>query len=444
MGLKQLVAKAFNLQGNSHPNGVGRSASDSWTPPASYAWNWWQQDKPMLGNGFENNTTVEACVVTISQSIAQLPIKHMRDDGKGGKEEIKNSAVTRVMRKPNPYQTKSEFFVDLVRKMLLTGNGYGVATRNGRFEIDAIYPQLRMSPYVSYDAKDVYYSGADNTLIELDQMIPSRNVLHVKMHTNQHPLIGCTPLEAVMMSAATGNSIQGHTNAFFNNMSRPSGVLSTDMTLTPEQTKALRERFSEVTEDLATGGTPILTSGLKYQSISMSAVDAEIIKTYQMTIGDIARVYRVPLELIGASDKPTAGSTENLMRFFVTSGLGFIIEHLENSLERLFDLPAGESIELDPAILLEATMKDKFESLKIATTGGIMSPNEARNKVGLSDVTDGDVPLVQMQMVELGVGSKMLEAEESTTPNETEPNAQTPEAEEIDTDTTKMILKGLI
>jgi HK97 family phage portal protein len=247
-----------------------------------------------------------------------------------------------------------------------------------------------------------------------------------------------------MMSASTGNSIQGHTGKFFDNMSRPSGVLSTDMTLTADQTRDLRTRFNELSQDLNTGGTPILTSGLKYQSVSMSAVDAEIIKTYQMTIGDIARVYRVPLELIGASDKPTAGSTENLMRFFVTSGLGFIVEHLENSLERLFDLPVGESIEFDTEILLEATMKDKFESLKIATTGGIMSPNEARNKVGLSDVPDGDIPLVQMQMVELGVGSKMLEAEESTTPNESEPNAQTPEAEEIDTDTTKMILKGLI
>jgi phage portal protein BeeE len=236
-----------------------------------------------------------------------------------------------------------------------------------------------------------------------------------------------------MMSASTGNSIQGHTGKFFDNMSRPSGVLQSDMTLTAEQTTQLRSRFNELSQDLATGGTPILTSGLKYQAISMSAVDAEIIKTYNMTIGDIARVFRVPLELIGASDKPTAGSTEQLMQYFVVSGLGFIIEHIENSLERLFDLPAGESIELDPSILLEATFKDRMDGLKVATTGGIYSPNEARNKIGLPSVADGDIPLVQQQMVELGVGSKMLEqknTEENN--NQDEPEAKKPETKALE------------
>jgi len=233
----------------------------------------------------------------------------------------------------------------------------------------------------------------------------------------------------VMMSASTGNSIQGHTGKFFDNMSRPSGVLQSDMTLTAEQTTQLRSRFNELSQDLATGGTPILTSGLKYQAISMSAVDAEIIKTYQMTIGDIARVFRVPLELIGASDKPTAGSTEQLMQYFVVSGLGFIIEHIENSLEKLFDLPVGESIELDPAILLESTFKDKMEGLKISTTGGIMSPNEARHRVGLPEVDGGDQPLVQMQMVPVGLSAELAQANIDTdnTPKEEETNALTPE-----------------
>ena len=407
-----------------------------------------------------------------------LPIRHMKEDGKGGMVEVKNSAVFRVMRKPNPYQTKSEFFVDLVRKMLLTGNGYGVCERNGRFEISAIYPQVRMNPYVSCDNKDVYYSGATNELVQLDQMIPSRNVLHVKMHTNTHPLIGETPLTSAYLSTATANSIQAHTNSFFRNMSRPSGVLSTDMTLTSQQTSELRERFNELSQDMNTGGTPILSSGLKYEKVSMSAVDSEIIKTYQMTIGDIARVFRVPLELIGASDKPTAGSTENLMKFFVTSGLGFIIEHLENSLERLFDLPPDECIEFDTDILLEATFKEKMDGLKVAVTGGLLTINEGRNKLGYNSVDGCDEPMVQQQMIPASLSGELAASNinNDNTPNEDEPNALKPEDKaqldaitkgmetittkldekpkeievikeveaDFELDTTKMILKGLI
>ena len=90
---------------------------------------------------------------------------------------------------------------------------------------------------MSKDLRDVYYTGTDGEIIDFDTVIPSRNVLHTRLHTDKNPLIGITPLTAAMISSATGTSIQGHENAFFKNMSRPSGVVSTDMTLTSEQTK---------------------------------------------------------------------------------------------------------------------------------------------------------------------------------------------------------------
>lgn len=401
------LRKVFGI-GISSTKGIS-SSSDQYVPPSHYPIDWWQKNMPEIQIG--DNTTVEACVSTIAQSIAMLPIQHIRIGDDGGKTEVITSAVTRVMRKPNPFQTKSEFLVDIVRKMLLTGNGYAVATRNNRFEINALYPQFKMSAFVSSEMRDVYYSGVDSTLVDLENMIPSRNVLHIKPHTNSHPLIGETPLTSAMLSGAIGNSVQGHTSKFFDNMARPSGVLATDMTLTKEQTAELRTRFNEVTKDIDTGGVPILTSGLKYEQISMSAVDAEIIETYKMSVSDIARVFRVPLELIGASDKPTAGSTENLMRFFVTTGLGFYIEHLENSLEKLFDLPANERIEFDTSIILEATLKDRYDAYKVAVTGGFMTPNESRNKEGLKPLDGGDKLYMQMQNVPIELTGKKLEAD---------------------------------
>ncbi len=278
--IQRFAVKAFQLQGNSNPSGV----SDFSDVPKSYPWNWWQKDMK-LEDSF-SNTTVEACVATISQTVAMLPVKHLKENGSGGFEEVKNSAASRILRKPNPFQTKSAFFVDFVRAMLLRGEGFGAVTRNNRYEIKALYPQYRMSPYIAPDLSDVYYSPSNNELVNLDMMIPSRDVLHVRMHTKNHPLIGATPLEAAKLPANTGTSIQGHENKFFQNMSRPSGVVSTDMTLTADQTKLLRERFNEQAQDLNTGGIPILTSGLKYQQISMSAVDAEIIETYKMTKED--------------------------------------------------------------------------------------------------------------------------------------------------------------
>ncbi len=373
--------------------------------------------------GVENNTTVEACVSTISQTIAMLPIKHIRIKEDGGKEIMKNSAASRVMRKPNPFQTKSEFLVDLIRQTLLKGNGYGACTRNRRFEINAIYPQQQLEPYVSIDQCDVYYQGFTDELCEfsLEKIIPSRNVLHFKLHTKEHPLIGVTPLVAAALSAGTGNSIQGHVNRFFANMARPSGVLTTDMTLTTEQTKALRERFEEMSKDEHTGGTPILTNGLKYQEITMNAVDSEIIATYNMTKSDIASVFRVPLALIGDMEKATFANTESLMQFWVASGLGFIIEHLENTLDALFDLPADEHIEFDTEFLLQADFKSRIDGYKSGVQGAIFTPNEVRRKEGLPTKKGGDDLLVQMQMIGLSKNNDKIDAEIENLENPPEP-----------------------
>jgi len=285
----------------------------------------------------------------------------------------------------------------------------------------------------------------------LDEMIPSRDVLHLRPHTNEHPLIGHTPLEAAVLSAATGTSIQGHTNRFFQNMSRPSGVLSTELTLTPDQTKQLRERFNELSQDLNSGGTPILTSGLKYQPITMSATDSEIIATYNMTKGDIASVYRVPLALIGDMEKATFANTESLMKFWVSSGLGFIIEHLENSLERLFNLPPNERIEFDTDFLLQADFKGRMEGYKVAVTGGFMSPNEAREKEGLKALDGGDSLYMQMQNVPISLTGQKLEADIAAVEAQTEQIGKEPEPQpqpavvnDVTNEGAKMMLKGMI
>lgn len=393
--IQKLAVKVFNIKTFSV-----KGLNDNATPPAHYPTDWWQKGMDLTNN--EVNTTVEACVKTISETVAMLPIYHYRDIGDGEKEKVTTSAASRVMRKPNPFQTRSDFFLNFVRQLLLQGNGYGAVTRNNRYEIDALYPQYNMNPHVSADNKDVYYSTDNNELVNLDSVIPSRNVLHTRLHAPVHPLIGVTPLLAASISAATATSIQGHENAFFTNMSRPSGVVSTDMTLTGDETKKLRERFNEQTKDLNTGGIPILTNGLKYQQMSMSAVDSQIIETYKMNKTDIASVFRVPLPLIGSMDNATFNNVEALMKFWVSSGLGFILDHIEGSLNELFNLPANEFLNFDTDYLLRSDFKSRMGGLKESVQGGIYTPNEARAKEGLPPKPNGNDIYLQAQMVKVG------------------------------------------
>ena len=73
--------------------------------------------------------------------------------------------------------------------------------------------------------------------------------------------------------------------------------------------------------------------------MSMSASDSQIIETYKMTKMDIASVFRVPMPLIGSMDNSTFNNVEALMKFWISSGLGFMLDHIEESLNDLFKLP---------------------------------------------------------------------------------------------------------
>jgi len=133
----------------------------------------------------------------------------------------------------------------------------------------------------------------------------------------------------------------------------------------------------------------------------MTAVDAEMIALYKMTVLDIARVFRVPPTVIGVMDAATFNNVETLMKQWLSTGLGYTIRHIEENLARLFDLPADQVITFDSDILMRSDFKARMDGLSKGVTAGIFSPNEARRKEGLPEAENGDEPRLQQQVVPL-------------------------------------------
>lgn len=74
---------------------------------------------------------VEACVSAYSQTTAMLPGDHWRANDRGGRDRVTNSALARILRNVNSYQTISDFLLNAVRSAL--------ALRNERFEIAELH-----------------------------------------------------------------------------------------------------------------------------------------------------------------------------------------------------------------------------------------------------------------------------------------------------------------
>jgi HK97 family phage portal protein len=377
------------------------------TPPSDWPQSWFQQGYRLPYS--DGNATVEACVGAISQTIASLPIYHWKELPTGEQVKIKTSAASRVLRKPNDYQTRADFIMNLLRNELLTGNGYAVVERNLRNEITSLNPCPPRTgiPYVAED-NSVFYTFNEGPMIPeppIEDFWPSNYVLHLRMNTPRHPLIGESPIVAAAMSVSAGNAVVAHMSSFFNNMSRPSGYLSSPGKLAPDVAERLRTDWNEAYGKGGSGKVAALQGGLEWKALSISSVDSQLIESYKMTVADIARVYRVPLAIVGDMTGSTYSSTETLVNHWLSTGLGYILEHLELAFDKLFDLPADEFIAFDVDQLLRTDFKTRIEGLVRGVQGGIFAPNEARVREGLPPVAFGDEPRVQAQVVPLSFAS---------------------------------------
>jgi HK97 family phage portal protein len=323
------------------------------------------------------------------------------------------SDLARFLRTPNDYQTISDFMLNAVRSLYADGNTYALALRNSRYEIDSLHlmqPQQCL-PYVAKNG-DVFYSLGGNPVIDrmipdLD-LVPARDVLHIRMNQEPYQLRGMSPLLAILRDMATSDAIAGQQINFYLNQARPSVVLSTDLRLDKDQTDMLRQKWEEQSKGVGIGGTPILSSGLKPFQLSTNSADSQLADVMKISDARIALAYRIPLQMFGIGGGPV-GSTEALMQMWISTGLGFCLNHIEEAMGRFFSLDGvpDEYLEFDTSALLRSAFKDRVEGYVRSVQGGIHSPNEARAAFDMEQVKFGDEPRVQQQVVPLSAAGKI-------------------------------------
>ena len=434
-------------EGQYRPGPWQLPVTGGWLPAdVGSSWNWWQRGFNPVSDA--TSAMVEACVSAYAQTVAMCPGQHWRTNAKGGRERVTTSSLSRVLRFPNDYQTISDFKLNLTRQLYLTGNAYALALRNNRFEIDELHGMdSNLSFPMLAENGEIFYELYGNDVIarrlsDAPLRVPARDVLHVRLQNEKRyprPLRGQSPIEAALADVMVGNQIKLQQTAFYMNEARPSAVLSTDLQLDKDQTQALRDRWNDTTKGVHQGGTPILTHGLKVQPWAVSGKDAATAEILKMSNEQIALAFRIPLPILGLGGQ-NYNSTELLMQSWIASGLGFALNHIEESFDLLFGLEGqpDEYTEFSTDALLRSAFKDRIDGLTKGVLGGVYAPNEARELEGLEAKPFGDEPRVQQQVVPL---SQVGETPPAPAPNAPPPAppADAPKPPPPTNDNTKVV-----
>jgi HK97 family phage portal protein len=244
-------------------------------------------------------------------------------------------------------------------------------------------------------------------------------------------LKGVSPILSTVLDLELAGAALGQQVSFYLNQARPSFMLETDQQLTTEQAAHLRKLWDQQTRGEHAGGTPILSWGLKAKPVTTTAADGQLADLLKMSEQNVALAFRMPLQVLGLGGT-TFASTELLMQSWISSGLGFALNHIEEAFGQLFRLEGmpAEYLEFDTRALLRSAYKDRIEALRLGVIGGIYSPDEARAQEDLPAVPDGHgaMPRVQQQVVPLSYGSQMQppQSEPAAEPAPTEEPANEP------------------
>jgi len=387
-------------------------------------------------------SAIYACVTGISSDIAKLHLSVMREDNNGILTEQRTGAVPRLIRKPNQYQTRFQFVQHWLLSKLLTGNTYALKSKNAQGLVEKLFilePSF-VTVLVS-DSGDVYYQiKQDNLTGNMDVTVPASEIIHDRHACLFHPLVGIGPIYACGYSATMGNAIQQNSAGFFKNKSSPGGILTAPGRISDDAAKRLKEHWDNNYSGAKAGKVAVLGDGLKFERMTVSATDAQLIEQLKWTVEDIGRAFRYPGYKLGSGSAPISNNVEMLNLEYYSGCLQPLIESMESVLDDGLGLPQGTHMQFDLEGLTRMDTESRFktagESLKVA------SINEARKRLNMAPVDGGESVYTQQQYYALSdlVKLRQMEFEQMANP----PAVPEPIIEDVEDDDTEEVTRALI
>lgn len=340
---------------------------------------------------------VFACMTLIASDIAKLRVKLVALDADGIWSETNNPAYSPVLRKPNRYQTRIQFWENWVLSKLARGNTYVLKGRDNRGVVNALYvlDPNRVKPLVTPQG-DVYYElQADNlAAIEAAVIVPASEIIHDRFNCLFHPLVGISPIYANGLAATQGMRIQNNSATLFGNASKPGGLLIAPERIDPDNATRLKEYWDQNFTGDNAGKIAVLGDGLQYVGLTVNPVDAQLIEQLKWTAEVVCSTFHVPPYKIGIG-QPTFQNVQSLNVEYYSQCLQALIEAAEVCLDE--GLGTGDRLgtEFDTENLLRM---DSVTQMEVLDKGkNIMAPNEGRKRLDLPPKPGGDAVYRQQQ-----------------------------------------------
>lgn len=352
-------------------------------------------------------STVYACVRLLGDTISSLPLgAYVRR----GRNRISYAAVygsqPEWINRPNPETSRLEFFEQVIASLNLHGNAFILTVRDENDEVFELYclnpdevriKRLRPNEPLVYEItiRDVNEARTE--------ILTSREILHIPMFRLPGSHYGLGPVSAARLTIGAAMAADTYAAAYFGNAANPGGVIEVPGELTQEQAQDIGRDWNIThTGPYRAGKIGILSGGAAFKPLTLNAADAQLLEARRFNVEDIARLFRVPVSLLGhpVSGAMSFASVEAQNLSFVQHSLRPLLERLEQSLSAL--LPESDGfIKFNLDALLRGTTLERYEAYTKGLREGFLSLNDVRSVEDLSPIGEaGDQFRVPLQNID--------------------------------------------
>lgn len=353
-----------------------------------------------------------ACVNLLAGTIASLPLMIYRTDRNGVRTVAKDHPLYWVLHdSPNYDQTAVDFWEFMAASIELHGNAFAEIEKRANGDVYSLTP-LRPDLVTTrrLGNGDIEYRWTDET--GALNVATQERVLHIRGFGGG-PLGGASTLSVCRNTFGAAQATDKAASTMFANGAMPSGVLSTDKTLTgPQRVEAERLLTEKFVGAINAGRPMLLDNGVSWQQLTISPEDAQMLESRKFSGEEICRLFGVPPAMVGYGDKSSnwgTGKEQDVLgfqKFNLRRRLKRIEQALQKQLLSSRDRLDGITIEFNLEGLLRGDSQARAAFYKSGLNDGWLTINEVRAIENMAPVEGGDVARVQMQNVPLALADQ--------------------------------------
>lgn len=356
---------------------------------------------PEYGEYIATSNAVFACATLRADTLSGIPLRALRKDGKK-RVEVSEGPVVDLMQKVNGFWTMNRLLTMTELSLCLWGKNYwaverGTTTRGEPQEIWWMRPdRVKVIPHPTrYVAGYVYepVNGAAEIFFE------PHEVVWFRYPNPLDEFAGLSPLAAARLAADLSSAAQSSNMNLFRQGYQPGGYIipPKGVTLTKDQADILMasidRRFKGVDK---AHRWAVLRFEAEMKSANVTPKDAEFLGTLTWSLEEVARAYKVPLDMIGG--QRTYENVQAAERAFwyrtMEPESRFIASEIVEQLLPMFGVRNRVDLvefDLSRVPILQDAESERWARDKERITTGVLLMNEYREREGLDTLAWGDV-----------------------------------------------------